>query len=41
MLVSAYKGREEILKAYKKAVTMEYNFYSFGDAMLIFREDYV
>jgi|TARA_B100001971_G_C18250468_1_gene577782 S-adenosylmethionine:tRNA ribosyltransferase-isomerase len=41
MLVSAYKSREEILKAYKKAVTLGYNFYSFGDAMLIFREDYV
>lgn len=35
MLVSAFAGRETILKAYHEAVKREYRFYSFGDAMLI------
>lgn len=35
MLVSAFAGREEILKAYEVAVLKEYRFFSFGDAMLI------
>ena len=35
MLVSAFAGREFILRAYKKAIEMEYRFYSYGDAMLI------
>jgi len=35
MLVSAFAGREPILKAYQEAVRLEYRFYSFGDAMLI------
>jgi len=35
MLVSAFAGREFILKAYAEAVRREYRFYSFGDAMLI------
>jgi S-adenosylmethionine:tRNA ribosyltransferase-isomerase len=35
MLVSAFAGRENTLKAYEKAVEMRYRFYSFGDAMLI------
>ncbi|MDD2430422.1 MAG: tRNA preQ1(34) S-adenosylmethionine ribosyltransferase-isomerase QueA [Firmicutes bacterium] len=35
MLVSAFAGRENILKAYKHAVANKYRFYSFGDAMLI------
>jgi S-adenosylmethionine:tRNA ribosyltransferase-isomerase len=35
MLVSAFAGRERILAAYHEAVTLEYRFYSFGDAMLI------
>jgi S-adenosylmethionine:tRNA ribosyltransferase-isomerase len=35
MLVSAFTGRETILAAYRKAVELEYRFYSFGDAMLI------
>ncbi|MCL1997935.1 MAG: tRNA preQ1(34) S-adenosylmethionine ribosyltransferase-isomerase QueA [Turicibacter sp.] len=35
MLVSAFCGRENILKAYEAAVAEEYRFYSFGDAMLI------
>jgi S-adenosylmethionine:tRNA ribosyltransferase-isomerase len=35
MLVSAFAGREEILKAYEIAIRDGYRFYSFGDAMLI------
>lgn len=35
MLVSAFAGREVILKAYQEAIDMEYRFFSFGDAMLI------
>jgi S-adenosylmethionine:tRNA ribosyltransferase-isomerase len=35
MLVSAFAGREFILRAYKNAIEMEYRFYSYGDAMLI------
>jgi S-adenosylmethionine:tRNA ribosyltransferase-isomerase len=37
MLVSAYAGRDRLLEAYRRAVEMEYRFYSFGDAMLVFR----
>ncbi len=35
MLVSAFAGREFILKAYREAVESKYRFYSYGDAMLI------
>jgi len=35
MLVSAFAGREFILKAYEEAVRERYRFYSFGDAMMI------
>lgn len=35
MLVSAFAGREFILKAYKEAINTGYRFFSFGDAMLI------
>lgn len=35
MLVSAFAGRETILKAYEEAVRQRYRFFSFGDAMLI------
>jgi S-adenosylmethionine:tRNA ribosyltransferase-isomerase len=35
MLVSAYAGRERVLKAYKEAVEEDYRFYSLGDGMLI------
>ncbi|WP_436939070.1 tRNA preQ1(34) S-adenosylmethionine ribosyltransferase-isomerase QueA [Staphylococcus xylosus] len=35
MLVSAFSSRDNILNAYNQAVSSEYRFFSFGDAMLI------
>jgi S-adenosylmethionine:tRNA ribosyltransferase-isomerase len=35
MLVSAFAGREFVLRAYAEAVRQRYRFYSFGDAMLL------
>ncbi len=35
MLVSAFAGRENVLKAYEEAVRERYRFFSFGDAMTI------
>ncbi len=35
MLVSAFAGYENIMKAYKTAVEKKYRFFSFGDAMII------
>jgi S-adenosylmethionine:tRNA ribosyltransferase-isomerase len=35
MLVSAFAGRERVLHAYRVAVDARYQFYSYGDAMLI------
>lgn len=35
MLVSAFAGKDFILKAYNEAVSKRYRFFSFGDAMLI------
>ena len=35
MLISAFAGRDFVLKAYKKAVEEKYRFFSFGDAMLL------
>lgn len=35
MLVSAFAGRELVLRAYHQAVERRYRFYSYGDAMLI------
>jgi len=37
MLVSAFAGKENILKAYRHAVEKRYRFFSYGDAMLIER----
>ncbi len=36
MLVSAFAGRDLILKAYNEAVKNRYRFFSFGDAMFIY-----
>jgi S-adenosylmethionine:tRNA ribosyltransferase-isomerase len=35
MLVSAFAGKELIMKAYQEAIDKKYRFYSYGDAMLI------
>jgi S-adenosylmethionine:tRNA ribosyltransferase-isomerase len=35
MMVSAFAGRELVLRAYQEAIARRYRFYSFGDAMLI------
>ncbi|MDR2486885.1 MAG: tRNA preQ1(34) S-adenosylmethionine ribosyltransferase-isomerase QueA [Clostridiales Family XIII bacterium] len=35
MLISAFAGREEMLRVYKEAVRESYRFFSYGDAMLI------
>ena len=35
MLVSAFAGREHVLRAYAEAVREGYRFYSYGDAMLL------
>ena len=34
-LVSAFAGRDTVLKAYAEAIQARYRFYSYGDAMLI------
>jgi S-adenosylmethionine:tRNA ribosyltransferase-isomerase len=35
MLISAFAGREHVMKAYEAAIDERYRFYSYGDAMLI------
>ena len=35
MLVSAFAGREFLLRAYEEAIHERYRFYSYGDCMLI------
>jgi S-adenosylmethionine:tRNA ribosyltransferase-isomerase len=35
MLVSAFAGRDFIMRAYRHAVANRYRFYSYGDCMLI------
>lgn len=35
MLVSAFSGQDNILKAYNEAVQQEYRFFSYGDAMFL------
>ncbi|MFN2528783.1 MAG: tRNA preQ1(34) S-adenosylmethionine ribosyltransferase-isomerase QueA [Candidatus Baltobacteraceae bacterium] len=38
VLVSAFAGREAVLRAYRSAIERGYRFFSFGDAMFIERE---
>jgi S-adenosylmethionine:tRNA ribosyltransferase-isomerase len=35
MLVSAFAGHGVVMGAYAEAVTREYRFYSYGDAMVL------
>jgi S-adenosylmethionine:tRNA ribosyltransferase-isomerase len=35
MLVSAFAGREFVLRAYAEAIRERYRFYSYGDCMLV------
>lgn len=35
MLVSAFAGRDNIMKAYNEAIKLDYRFFSFGDSMII------
>lgn len=35
VLVSAFAGREQVLRAYREAIEQRYRFYSYGDAMLL------
>mgnify|MGYP003320946431 CR=1 FL=1 len=37
MLVSAFSGKENIMRAYESAVKNEYKFFSYGDCMLLDR----
>jgi S-adenosylmethionine:tRNA ribosyltransferase-isomerase len=39
LLVSAFAGRERILRAYAEAIARRYRFYSFGDAMFVTKSD--
>ncbi|RTZ66846.1 MAG: tRNA preQ1(34) S-adenosylmethionine ribosyltransferase-isomerase QueA [Aquificaceae bacterium] len=39
MLVSAFSGYETIKQAYQHAITAEYRFFSYGDAMLLSRRE--
>ncbi len=36
MLVSAFAGRETVLRAYREAVERQYRFFSFGDAVFLY-----
>ncbi len=40
MLVSAFANRDMIMETYHHAVEQEYRFFSFGDAMIIYKGDY-
>lgn len=39
IMVSAFIGREKILDAYRTAIEMDYRFFSYGDAMAIFKSN--
>ena len=38
MLVSAFAGFENTMRAYRHAIEKQYRFFSYGDAMLIERK---
>ena len=37
MLVSAFAGKDNVMRAYRHAIEQRYRFFSYGDAMLIER----
>jgi S-adenosylmethionine:tRNA ribosyltransferase-isomerase len=39
MLVSAFAGYDRMMTLYRHAVAQRYRFFSYGDAMLLARED--
>lgn len=39
MLVSAFAGQENIMRAYQTAITEKYRFFSYGDAMFLTKQD--
>ncbi len=39
MLVSAFAGRDHIMNAYQHAIDERYRFFSYGDAMFVYRRD--
>lgn len=39
MLVSAFAGYEHIMKAYQQAISEQYRFFSYGDAMFLTKQD--
>lgn len=39
MLVSAFAGRENIIKTYKYAISRSYRFFSYGDAMFMLKQN--
>lgn len=39
MMVSAFAGRERVFQAYRHAINARYRFFSYGDAMLLWRAD--
>jgi S-adenosylmethionine:tRNA ribosyltransferase-isomerase len=38
LLVSAFAGKDRIFNAYQEAIRQNYRFYSFGDAMFVYRQ---
>lgn len=38
MLVSAFAGKDAVMNAYQQAIEQRYRFFSYGDAMLIYRD---
>jgi S-adenosylmethionine:tRNA ribosyltransferase-isomerase len=39
MLVSAFAGYQHIMTAYQQAITEQYRFFSYGDAMFLTRKN--